>query len=156
MYDIVAGYPLYVYYIGLISQFGLFPLLATFYSVSVFNMYFLTYLITDFANDATLVDNIMIAHHVICIVFTIIFSHTRGDIWLITIGEIGSGSYNIYTLANAYNNHVSTAYAFYIVVMTLSNIYCSIVVLRRDAMWYYKIPALILICGRQHFLYHVS
>ena len=153
MFEIVAGYPLYVYYIGLASQFLLFPLLATVCSVGVFNAYFLAYLAKDFAFETMLADNAMIAHHIISMVGTAIVSRSSADAWIITIGEIGSGSYNVYTLAKVYDTHVSDAYLFYAVVMTLSNVYCVVSIVRHKVRWYYKVPLLFLMMGRQSFLY---
>ena len=153
MFDIVAGYPLYVYYIGLASQFFLFPLLATFCSVGVFNAYFLVYLAKDFAFETMMTDNAMIAHHIVSMVGTAIVSRSSADAWIITVGEIGSGSYNVYTLAKVYDTNVSDAYLFYAVVMTLSNMYCVVSIVRHKVQWHYKVPLLLLIVGRQSFLY---
>lgn len=156
MFDIVAGYPLYCHYIALISQFAMFPILATFCSVGVFNAYLLTYLVKDFAYETTLVDNVLIAHHIIGIWATVCFSRSNSETWIITVAEIGSGSYNLYTLAKAYENNVDAVYAFYAVVMSLSNIYCTISVLRHKTRWYYKVPVLALIIGRQVFMHQAK
>lgn len=151
--DIIDGYPVYVHYIGLFSQFWLFPILAMFGSINMFNAYFLMYLAKDFAYESMLADNAMIAHHVISAWGTIYFSTTKPMCWMITIAEVGSGSYNAYTLAKAYYQDVYLVYMFYAIVMSLSNVYCIVSIVRHNARWYYKVPALALIVGRQAFVY---
>lgn len=153
MYEIVSGYPLYVHYMGISSQFGLFPLLAIFGSVAMFNAYFLVYLAKDFAFETMWNDNAMIAHHIVSMAATACLSRSRSDVWLITVGEVGSGTYNLYCLAKTYDMHVSLIYWIYSFVMTCSNLYCVIGILRHKTIWYYKVPIMALILGRQAFVY---
>lgn len=149
MFELIAGFPLYTYYIGLLSQFVLFPILAGFGHVPTFNIYFITYLAKDVAYD---MDAALIAHHVISIWGAYFFCDSPYLCFLIAVGEVGSGAYNTYTLAKHYDTYVGAAYVFYVVVMTLSNVYFVRGVVRHKINFYYKIPVLAVVVGRQLFV----
>ena len=145
--------PLYSHYFNLFSQFGLYSLLSYYGSITLFKIYFIIFCLKYFLFEAMFHDIVMIVHHIISIIYVIYFCNTRALCWMITVGEIGSGSFNLYNLAKAYNIYVQQVYIFYVIVMTISNLYLSKIVLQHNIKWYHKIIPFVLIVGRQIYVY---
>jgi hypothetical protein len=150
MDEIINGFPAYIYPIGMLFQFFLFPLITTFCSISTFNTIFILYLAKDYFFP---MDYILSAHHVICITYTWIFSKTKGDTKATTICEIGSGACNVYVFTRHYNYHVTEIHAFYFIVMTLSNIYALHDVFHSNKPLFFKLTMLVLVIGREYFIF---
>ncbi len=97
-------------------------------------------------------DIVMNTHHVICILGTILFCNTQSISFIVTVGEIGSGTYNMYTLAKYYDYYPDNIFWIYAVIMTISNIYCIVGVTKNRRHFVYKIPLYILIIMRQYYI----
>ena len=99
-------------------------------------------------------DIAMSVHHIIGIWATYSFCNTQQISWIVSVGEFGSGVYNLYNLAKHYDLYVYPIYVGYAVIMTLTNIYCVLCIIRISSVrWYYKIPCLALMVARQYFVY---
>ena len=152
MDEIIAGFPLYTYYICFFFQFGIFPLLSVAYNPSVYKATFIGLMMKDWL--VAKMDIAMSIHHVIGIWATFYFCNTQQISWIVSVGEFGSGVYNVYTLAKHYEFYVYPIYVGYSVIMTLTNIYCVLCIIRISSVrWYYKIPCLVLMVARQYFVY---
>ena len=152
MNEIIDGFPLYSYYICLSYQFVFFPLLTLLFNEYIYKTVFIVYMIKDFFIGT--MSTILTVHHVISCWIIYSFCHTQQLSWIVTFCEIGSGMYNVYTLAKYYDFYVYPIYIGYSVIMTLTNIYCCLGLIRKlHVHWYYKVPILLLLCGRQYFVY---
>ena len=152
MNEIIAGWPLSVYYVCMSFQFALFPLLSIFYNQYLYNAAFIGLMAKDFL--VAKMDMSLTVHHVIGVWATYSFCDTQQMSWIITVAEIGSGMFNVYTLAKHYDFYIYPIYLGYSVIMTMTNIYCCLGIIRNSKVkWYYKIPCLLLLCGRQYFVY---
>jgi hypothetical protein len=99
------------------------------------------------------IDNVMLVHHIVGIWIAHYLCKTRHECRLITIGEIGSGFFNLYTVSKYYGLYAESTYRLYFIGMTLSNLYCLHGIIRHDAKLHFKIPTLLLIVGRQAFVF---
>jgi hypothetical protein len=153
MDEIIAGFPLYLYYVCFSFQFAVFPLLSLAYNQYLYKAAFIGLMVKDWVFAPISMDIAMSVHHIIGIWATYSFCNTQQLSWIITVGEFGSGTYNIYTLAKHYDVYVYPIYVGYAVIMTMTNIYCVVGIIRAPVRWYYKIPCIVLLCGRQYFVY---
>jgi hypothetical protein len=153
MDEIIAGSPLYIYYVSLSFQFAVFPLLSLAYNQYLYKAAFIGLMVKDWFIAPLSMDIAMTVHHIIGIWATYSFCNTQQLSWIITVGEFGSGVYNVYTLAKHYDFYVYPIYVGYAVIMTMTNIYCVVGIIRAPVRWYYKIPCVLLLCGRQYFVY---
>ncbi len=153
MYEIIDGYPLYIYCCNMTFQFMLFPLLCVFYNTIVFNTSFVSLMLKDFLIVSNNV--LMNCHHGLSIVLTVLFCNSQSTAIIIAVGEFGSGAYNSYTLAKHYDYSPEYVYWFYAITMTLSNIYCLFGIYNTPVYKVYKIPAYGLIVVRQYFLHSI-
>ncbi len=152
MNEIIDGFPLYSYYICMSYQFVFFPLLTVWFNQYIYKTAFIVYMIKDFY--IVTMPMSLTVHHVISCWGTYSFCDTQQLCWLITVGEIGSGMFNVYTLANYYDFYVFPIYLLYSVIMTLTNIYCWLGLFRKlHVQWYYKVPIFLLLYARQYFVY---
>jgi len=94
------------------------------------------------------------AHHLVALVFIYQFSKTKSETGSFTVAELGSGGFNVYTLARHYDVvWLSQAHTFYAVVMTASNLYAvHYIAGRKDVAIPYKLVAGALIVGRQMYV----
>ena len=156
MFEIIEGYPIYLYYISLFSQFIGFYLLYQFCSINLFNTFVIIYYVKDFLYSALYNDIIMIMHHIITIVYIIFFCNSYKLCLMVTIGELGSGTYNLYILAKSYNKYKNYAFILYTIVMTFTNQYCAYIFFYHQIEFYYKIIPILLLVGRQLSIYNTN
>ena len=160
MDEIIDGYPLYIYCISMTFQFALFPLLCVFYIPKLYQLAFISVMLKDFLVVTT--DTAMNVHHTMCILFTILFSSSQNVAIIVTVGEVGSGAYNAYTLAKYYDSNVYCIYWFYAITMTLSNIYCLTGIYNIPDNKYsksnmvFKLPLYGLLFMRQYYVHTIS
>ncbi len=150
MYEIINGFPEYTYPICFLFQFFIFPLMTIFNTVFVYNAVFTAFLLKDYFYE---IDYILSAHHILAIVYLWNFCKTKREVTVYTIGEIGSGMYNVYTLARHYNYYVPQIHILYFVIMTLSNLYAIDYLRTSNKSLYFKIPIYILLAGREYFIF---
>jgi len=150
MHEIINGFPAYTYPICVTFQFCLFPLMTIYNSVFVYNTVFTAFLLKDYFYE---IDSILSAHHILAIVYLWAFCKTRRETLTFTIAEIGSGAYNLYTLARHYQLCVTQVHFVYLILMTLSNLYVIDYLRRSDKPLYVKIPAYIVLAGREYFIF---
>jgi hypothetical protein len=150
MNEIINGFPAYTYPICLSFQFFLFPLMSAFYTAFAYNTIFTAFLLKDYFYD---IDYIISAHHILAIVYLWAFCKTKREMMTFTIAEVGSGVYNLYTLAVYYNYHVRVIHMLYFFVMTLSNLYVIDYIRTSNKPLYVKIPAYIVLVGREYFIF---
>jgi len=119
-------------------------------SVFVYNAVFTAFLLKDYFYD---IDYILSAHHIIGFIYIWAFCKTRREMLAFTIAEFGSGVYNLFTLARYYQFYVPQVHFVYLILMTLSNLYVIDYLRRSDKPLYVKIPAYILLAGREYFIF---
>jgi hypothetical protein len=122
-----------------------------FASVQAFNIVFVAYFIKDFFYD---IDMMLTIHHIVATIFIYRFSNDKNVTSVFTIAELGSGGYNVYTLARHYDvAWISQAHTFYAVVMTSSNLYAAHYIIgRKDVSLPYKLAAMAMLGGRQMYV----
>ena len=99
------------------------------------------------------IDYIISAHHILGMVYLWSFCKTKKEVTTFTIGEIGSGVYNLYTLAKHYDYHVTEIHILYFIVMTASNLYAIDYLQRSNISILLRIPCYIIIIGREYFIF---
>lgn len=152
MNEIIAGFPIYIYYVCMAFQFAVFPLMSLLYNPYLYKVAFIGLMAKDFV--VAKMDMALTVHHVIGIWATYSFCNTQRLSWIVSVGEFGSGMYNVYTLAKHYDYHVYPIYLGYSVIMTMTNIYCCVGIVRAPGIrWYYKAPCLVLLCARQYYVF---
>ena len=149
LFDTLDSFPIWIYWLGLLCQFVVFPYLSWYGSVKTFNVFLAVYLLKDFLFD---LDLVLTLHHLATLVFLYTLGRFQSDIRAAMIAEIGSGVYNIYTLSQYYNAFVSPAYMLYAIVMTFSNVYCVCYVVKKETHLINKIVAFVLLAGRQYYV----
>jgi hypothetical protein len=147
---LIDGYPLYIYYINMSFQFFVLPTLCVCYNKHVYNSAFIGLMAKDFLVTTT--NTLMNMHHGLCIVYTAFYCHTQNIAMIVAVGEFGSGMYNLYTLAKHFDTNVVEVYWAYVVIMTLTNIYCVVGVNNSKNSIYVKLPLYGLFFMRQHYL----
>jgi hypothetical protein len=148
--DTLGGFPVWHSYVCIAHQYGLFPFMFWFSSVKTFNIMFSLYFFKDIFYD---IDIVLAVHHMVALFFVWVFSVSKRETGLFTIAELGSGGFNVYTLAKYYGIYVYHSHVFFAIVMTTSNIYCiQYVVRRRDLAIPYRVLACALFLGRQYFI----
>lgn len=150
MYEIISGFPAYTYPICLTFQFFLFPLMTIFHTAFAYNAIFTAFLLKDYLYD---IDYILSAHHILAIAYLWAFCKTRREMLTFTIAEVGSGAYNLYTLARYYQFYIPQIHMLYFVIMTISNLYVIDYIRKSDKPLYLKMPAYILLAGREYFIF---
>ena len=149
--ELIEGYPLYIYYMSMSFQFCVLPLLCVFYNKPIYKSAFIGLMAKDFLVTTT--NTMMNAHHGLCILYTMIYCHTQNVAMIVTAGEIGSGVFNVYTIAKHYDHDtLDEIFWVYAVIMTFSNIYCFISLYNLKEPIYMKIPLYGLFLMRQYFV----
>ena len=149
--DTLDGFPVWMSFVCLFHQYAIFPMFHWFASVRAFNLLFVAYFVKDFFYD---IDMALTAHHLVALAFIYQFSNNKDITRTFTVAELGSGGFNVYTLARHYDVvWVSQAHTFYAVVMTASNLYAvHYIVGRKDVAIPYKLVAGALLVGRQMYV----
>jgi len=150
MDEIVNGFPLYTYPICFAFQFIIFPLMSILNTVVVYNTTLTVFLLKDYFYE---IDYILSTHHILAIVYLWSFCKTRKEVMTFTIAEIGSGVYNLFTLAKHYDYHVTEIRILYFIIMTFSNLYVMDYLLRSNRSILLRLPCLIIIIGREYFIF---
>ena len=150
MDELINGFPINIYQTCLAFQFFIFPLMTLFNTVFAYNTIFTLFFLKDYFYD---IDYILSAHHILAIVYLWSFCTTKREVKTFTVAEIGSGMYNIYTLAKHYDYHVDEIHIIYFIVMTASNLYVVDYLRRSDRSILFKIPCWIVLIGREYFIF---
>jgi hypothetical protein len=150
MDEIINGFPAYMYPMCLAFQFMIFPLMTVFNTVFVYNITFTAFLLKDYFYE---IDYILSAHHVLALFYLWLICKTRREMLAYTIAEVGSGVYNLYTLARYYQFYVPQVHVLYFVIMTLSNLYIADYMRTSNRSIYLKLPMYLLIAGREYFIF---
>jgi hypothetical protein len=150
MNQIIVGYPLYIYIVNISFQFVILPLLSVAYNRYVYNTLFTMLMMKDLLVITS--DTLMNLHHGISIVGAVIFCNSQQISFIVTVAEIGSGTYNIYTLAKHYDYYQEHIFWIYATIMTISNIYCIVGITKSKFHFLYKIPFYILMFMRQYYI----
>lgn len=150
MDELINGFPLYTYPICFAFQFIIFPLMTQFNTVFVYNTIFTVFLLKDYFYE---IDYILSAHHILAMVYLWSFCKTKREVSTFTIAEIGSGVYNLYTLAKHYHYQVTEIHILYFIVMTASNLYVIDYLHRSNRSILFRIPCYIIIIGREYFIF---
>ena len=134
-------------------QFIIFPLIYLTCDVVWFQKILVCYLLKDFLCIMEL-DTHFIVHHIVCIWATLLFCNSE-TYFPIVLLEVGSGFYNWYLISKSKGYKI--AHIDYCIVMTFSNLYCFYALLQNtDVFWGYKLPIILLLVGRQLFVFLTS